>query len=147
MAIAEETPTWADGLNEAQRRAVEHRDGPLLIAAGAGTGKTRTLVSRLARLLDDGVPPERVLLVTFSRRAASELTNRIGHLTDPVVARRVVAGTFHSVAHRILARFGTGLGLALVRRIVQAQGGSVGVQSTLGAGSVFHVILPRRVTP
>jgi len=112
MAIAEETPTWADGLNDAQRRAVDHRDGPLLISAGAGTGKTRTLVSRLARLLDDGVPPERVLLVTFSRRAAAELTNRVGHLTDPLVARRVVAGTFHSVAHRILARFGSGLGLA-----------------------------------
>jgi len=112
MAIAEETPTWADGLNDAQRRAVDHRGGPLLISAGAGTGKTRTLVSRLARLLDDGVPPERVLLVTFSRRAAAELTNRVGHLTDPLVARRVVAGTFHSVAHRILARFGSGLGLA-----------------------------------
>ena len=112
MAIPVDTPTWAEGLNVAQRRAVDHRDGPLLIAAGAGTGKTRTLVSRLARLLDDGVPPERVLLVTFSRRAAAELTNRVGHLTDPLVAGRVVAGTFHSVAHRILARFGTGLGLA-----------------------------------
>ncbi len=107
-----ETPTWAEGLNDAQRRAVDHRDGPLLISAGAGTGKTRTLVSRLARMLDDGVPPERVLLVTFSRRAAAELTNRVGHLTDPLVAGQVVAGTFHSVAHRVLARFGTGLGLA-----------------------------------
>jgi DNA helicase-2/ATP-dependent DNA helicase PcrA len=112
VAIPAQTPTWADGLNDPQRRAVDHRDGPLLIAAGAGTGKTRTLVSRLARLLDDGVQPERVLLVTFSRRAAAELTNRVGHLTDPLVAGRVVAGTFHSVAHRILARFGTGLGLA-----------------------------------
>ena len=107
-----ETPVWAEGLNDAQRRAVDHRDGPLLISAGAGTGKTRTLVSRLARLLDGGVPPERVLLVTFSRRAATELTDRIGHLSDPLVAGRVVAGTFHSVAHRILTRFGTGLGLA-----------------------------------
>lgn len=112
MAICADTPTWAEGLNDAQRRAVDHRDGPLLISAGAGTGKTRTLVSRLARLLDDGVPPERILLVTFSRRAAAELTIRAGHLTDPLVAVRVVAGTFHSVAHRILARFGTGLGLA-----------------------------------
>ncbi len=107
-----ETPIWAEGLNDAQRRVVDHRGGPLLVSAGAGTGKTRTLVSRLARLLDDGVPPERVLLVTFSRRAAAELTNRVGHLTDPLVAGRVVAGTFHSVAHRVLARFGTGLGLA-----------------------------------
>lgn len=112
MAIRTDIPTWAEGLNDAQRRAVDHREGPLLISAGAGTGKTRTLVSRLARLLDDGVPPERVLLVTFSRRAAAELTNRAGHLTDPLVAGRVVAGTFHSVAHRILTRFGTGLGLA-----------------------------------
>ncbi len=112
MAIPPETPSWADGLNGAQRRAVDHRAGPLLIAAGAGTGKTRTLVSRLARMLDDGVPPERVLLVTFSRRAAAELTARAGHLTDPLVAGRVVAGTFHAVAHRVLSRFGTGLGLA-----------------------------------
>ncbi len=112
MAIPVDTPTWAEGLNDAQRRVVDHRGGPLLVSAGAGTGKTRTLVSRLARLLDDGVPPERVLLVTFSRRAAAELTDRVGHLTDPLVAGRVVAGTFHSVAHRILARFGAGLGLA-----------------------------------
>jgi DNA helicase-2/ATP-dependent DNA helicase PcrA len=112
VAIPVETPAWAEGLNEAQRRAVDQRGGPLLISAGAGTGKTRTLVSRLARLLDDGVPPERVLLVTFSRRAAAELVNRVGHLTDPLVAARVTAGTFHSVAHRILVRFGTGLGLA-----------------------------------
>ena len=104
-------PTWADGLNPAQRRAVDHTGGALLISAGAGTGKTRTLVSRLARLLDDGVPPERVLLVTFSRRAAAELTDRVGQLVDPLVAGRVTAGTFHSVAHRLLARFGRGLGL------------------------------------
>ena len=65
--IASEAPQWAKGLNEEQRRAVDHEGGPLLIiVAGAGTGKTRTVVSRLARLLDDGVAPERILLVTFS---------------------------------------------------------------------------------
>jgi len=105
-------PAWAEGLNASQRRAVDHRDGPLLIAAGAGTGKTRTLVSRLARILDDGVAPERILLVTFSRRAAAELTRRAGQLTDPASARRVVAGTFHSVAHRLLRKYGTAIGLA-----------------------------------
>jgi DNA helicase-2/ATP-dependent DNA helicase PcrA len=110
--VASPGPAWADGLNASQRRAVDHRDGPLLIAAGAGTGKTRTLVSRLARLLDEGVAPERLLLVTFSRRAAAELTRRAGQLTDPVLARRVVAGTFHSVAHRLLRKYGTALGLA-----------------------------------
>ena len=91
--------------------AVDHDGGPLLIVAGAGTGKTRTLVSRLARLLDEGVPPERVLLVTFSRRAASELIRRTGQLVAPSVARRVEAGTFHSVAHRVLRRYRASLGL------------------------------------
>ena len=110
--VRSDEPTWAQGLNSSQRRAVDHGAGPLLIAAGAGTGKTRTLVSRLARLLDEGVPPERILLVTFSRRAATELVRRAGQLTDPVLARRVVAGTFHSVAHRLLRKYGTAIGLA-----------------------------------
>ncbi len=104
-------PPWARGLNAEQRAAVDHDRGPLRIVAGAGTGKTRTLVSRLARLLDDGIPPERILLVTFSRRAASELIRRAGQLVDPRVARRVEAGTFHSVAHRILHRHRSSLGL------------------------------------
>ena len=95
-----------------QRKAVDHEGGPLLIVAGAGTGKTRTLVSRLARLLDDGVAPERILLVTFSRRAAAELIRRAGQIADPAAARRVEAGTFHSVAHRVLRRYRAALGLA-----------------------------------
>lgn len=105
------TPEWSLGLNAQQRSAVDHDGGPLRIIAGAGTGKTRTLVSRLARLLDGGVPPERVLLVTFSRRAASELVRRTGRLIDPKLASRVEAGTFHSVAHRILRRYRASLGL------------------------------------
>ncbi|HET9071551.1 MAG TPA: ATP-dependent helicase [Acidimicrobiales bacterium] len=104
-------PAWAAGLNAEQRRAVEHDGGPLLVVAGAGTGKTRMLVSRLARLLDGGVPPERILLVTFSRRAAAELVRRAGQLADPSAARRVQAGTFHSVAHQVLRRHGAALGL------------------------------------
>ena len=112
MTTAVETdPAWAVGLNAEQRRAVDHDAGPLRIIAGAGTGKTRTLVSRLARLLGDGVPPERILLVTFSRRAASELVRRTGHLVEPKLARHVEAGTFHSVAHRILRRYRASLGL------------------------------------
>jgi DNA helicase-2/ATP-dependent DNA helicase PcrA len=105
-------PTWAFGLNQMQRTAVDHEGGPLLIVAGAGTGKTRTLVSRLGRLLEDGVAPERILLVTFSRRAAAELIRRAGQIADPAAARRVEAGTFHSVAHRVLRRYRAALGLA-----------------------------------
>lgn len=106
-----EEPAWLAGLNDAQRQAVEHDGGPLLIVAGAGTGKTRTLVSRLARLLAGGVLPERVLLVTFSRRAAEEMIRRAGQLTDVGVARRVHAGTFHAVAYRLLRQHGVALGL------------------------------------
>jgi DNA helicase-2/ATP-dependent DNA helicase PcrA len=62
--------TWLEGLNPAQRQAVTHGDGPLLIVAGAGTGKTKTLACRVAHLIDRGVSPERILLLTFTRRAA-----------------------------------------------------------------------------
>ncbi len=71
-----EVPPWLEGLNDAQRAAVDHDGGPLMILAGAGTGKTRTLVARLARLIAAGTPPERILLVTFSRRAAEQMTRR-----------------------------------------------------------------------
>ncbi|MDQ6784496.1 MAG: ATP-dependent helicase [Actinomycetota bacterium] len=109
--IAQERPAWAEGLNVAQLGAVHHDGGPLLVVAGAGTGKTRTLVARLARLVDEGVAPERIALLTFSRRAAQEMIRRTGALTDVAVARRVEAGTFHAVAHRILCRHGGAVGL------------------------------------
>jgi DNA helicase-2/ATP-dependent DNA helicase PcrA len=98
-------------LDDQQRAVVEDRGRALLIVAGAGTGKTRTLVARLARLIDGGAAPERLLLVTFTRRAADEMIGRLGPLVGPDVARRVAAGTFHSVAHRLLAQHGEGLGL------------------------------------
>jgi DNA helicase II / ATP-dependent DNA helicase PcrA len=106
-----ETPPWLAGLNDQQRQAVEHEGGPLMILAGAGTGKTKTLVCRLARLIATGTPAERILLVTFSRRAADEMVRRVGTLTDPAVARQVQAGTFHAVAHHLLTRYGTSIGL------------------------------------
>ena len=85
---------WAAGLDGAQLGAVAH-DGPaLIIVAGAGTGKTRTLVARVARVVEGGVPPDRVLLVTFSRRAADELVRRLGHLVGAEAARRVIAAPF-----------------------------------------------------
>jgi len=106
-----DVPAWSQGLNPEQRQAVEHDGGPLLVVAGAGTGKTRMLVSRLARLLEGGTQPERVLLVTFSRRAAAELVRRAGQLVGPGPAGRLQAGTFHSVAHQVLRRHGTALGM------------------------------------
>jgi len=94
-----------DGLNEQQRRAVTHEGGPLLVLAGAGTGKTRTLVARAAWLRDNlGLPPSRILLLTFTRRAASEMLARAAAAgSGPVSApERIYGGTFHAIAHKII---------------------------------------------
>ncbi len=72
---------WLDQLNVAQREAATHGDGPLLVVAGAGTGKTKTLASRVAWLIDQGVEPGRILLLTFTRRAAAEMVRRAAHFT------------------------------------------------------------------
>jgi DNA helicase-2/ATP-dependent DNA helicase PcrA len=106
---------WSDGLDEAQLAAVEHGAGPLVIAAGAGTGKTRTLTARVARLLECGVAPERVLLLTFTRRAAASMTSRAAALCgDPAAGRRLWGGTFHAVAHRLVSEHAAALGLSAV---------------------------------
>jgi DNA helicase-2/ATP-dependent DNA helicase PcrA len=99
-------------LNEDQTRAVTHDGGPLLILAGAGTGKTTTLCARVARLVERGAAPERILLLTFTRRAAREMLSRaralVGRTSNP---RFVVGGTFHSVAYRTIVREAPLLGL------------------------------------
>jgi DNA helicase-2/ATP-dependent DNA helicase PcrA len=97
-------------LNAAQAAAAAHGDGPLLIVAGAGSGKTRTLVHRVAALVDRGVRPERILLLTFTRRAAQEMLDRAERLAGGA-ARRVQGGTFHGTAHRILRKYGPAAGL------------------------------------
>jgi len=103
--------TGSADLNPEQRQAVEHDERPLLILAGAGTGKTATLAARVGALLGRPVEPERVCLLTFSRRAAAEMLTRAGRLADPAQAARVVGGTFHSVAQRLLHRHGSLIGL------------------------------------
>ncbi|HEY7257515.1 MAG TPA: ATP-dependent helicase [Gaiellales bacterium] len=104
---------WLSELNAEQRRAVEHLGSPLLIIAGAGTGKTTTLCARVAWLLARGTPAERILLLTFTRRAAREMIARARALVEQAVpdAGAVVGGTFHSVAHRFVRRHATALGL------------------------------------
>ena len=97
-------------LNEAQRAAATHADGPLLIVAGAGTGKTRTLVYRVAHLIESGIRPERILLLTFTRRSAQEMLARAEKLVGNA-SRSVQGGTFHGTAHRLLRRFGPEAGL------------------------------------
>ncbi len=88
-------------LNEEQRRAVTYEAGPLLVLAGAGTGKTRTLVARAAWLRSRGVPASRILLLTFTRRAADDMLARVAPQV-PAAGDRVCGGTFHAIAHRII---------------------------------------------
>src|SRR6185312_2200590 len=91
-------------LNPAQQAAVEHVDGPLLILAGAGSGKTRVLTQRIAYLLEQGrARPWEALAVTFTNKAAGELRERLGHAVGPQ-GRDVVVGTFHSLCVRLLRR-------------------------------------------
>ena len=108
----DETPRdFTAELNTEQRAAASHGDGPLLIIAGAGTGKTRTLVYRVAHLIERGIPPERILLLTFTRRAAHEMLSRAERLVGSASAR-VQGGTFHATGHRLLRHFGPEVGLA-----------------------------------
>src|ERR1700689_4513987 len=96
-------------LNEAQRSAVEHERGPLLVIAGAGSGKTNTLAHRVAHLVLAGADPKRIMLATFSRRAAAELNRRVQRLLQRRLAAEAAAratpsyaGTFHSIGARLL---------------------------------------------
>ena len=98
-------------LNPAQREAVEHVGAPLLVVAGAGSGKTWTLACRVARLVDQGVRPDRILLLTFTRRGAREMLSRAERLTGERAVGRVWGGTFHSVGNRLLRLQGRALGL------------------------------------
>ena len=97
-------------LNAAQAEAASHGDTPLLIVAGAGSGKTRTLIHRVAHLIGRGVPASRILLLTFTRRAAQEMLDRCQRLVG-TASLHVHGGTFHGVAHRLLRRFGPAAGL------------------------------------
>ncbi len=126
------------GLNPAQREAAEHVHGPILVIAGAGSGKTRVLTARIAHLIDaHGVPPERIFAVTFTNKAAGEMKHRVGELLrrDP---GGLWIGTFHSLSARLLRREAERLGfsrqftiydeddrLSLIRRIMEERDHSV----------------------
>ena len=89
-------------LNPPQRAAAEQIHGPVLILAGAGTGKTRVITTRIAGMVYDGIPPEQILAVTFTNKAAAEMRERVGTMIDHEVAERVTISTFHSLCVRIL---------------------------------------------
>jgi len=101
---------YSELLNAQQLAAVTHREGPLLVIAGAGSGKTRTLIYRVARLIESGVPPGAILLLTFTRRAAQEMLRRVEQLIGDR-GSQVAGGTFHSFANEVLRRSGSAIGL------------------------------------
>jgi DNA helicase-2/ATP-dependent DNA helicase PcrA len=114
--------SYLDKLNDRQRQAVEFGAGaglppPLLIIAGAGSGKTNTLAHRVAHLLVAGADPRRILLMTFSRRAATELTRRVERITTAALGQGYAAealtwaGTFHGIGARILREYALQIGL------------------------------------
>src|SRR6185436_16499531 len=90
--------------------AVMHPPGPLLVVAGAGSGKTRVITYRLARLIASGADPRRILAVTFTNKAAGELRERVGHLLRTGAAG-IWVGTFHSISARLLRQWGAAIGL------------------------------------
>lgn len=91
-------------LNEPQRAAVEYLDGPALVIAGAGSGKTRVLTYKIVHLLNNGFEPYRILALTFTNKAAKEMRERISRLVDNRTASRLWMGTFHSIFARLLRR-------------------------------------------
>jgi DNA helicase II / ATP-dependent DNA helicase PcrA len=131
-----------DNLNDEQRRAATHAGGPLLILAGAGTGKTRTLVARAAWLRAQGIQASRILLLTFTRRAADDMLARVASAAArPESAdERVCGGTFHAIAHRIIREHAESFTLppaysgihpadnTYVQEVLRAQNGQCGTQ-------------------
>ena len=101
---------YAAALNSQQLAAVTAGEGPSLVIAGAGSGKTRTLVYRVAYLIDSGIDPSQILLLTFTRKSAQEMLDRAGELIG-MRSERVRGGTFHSVANMLLRRYGRSIGL------------------------------------
>ena len=123
------------GLNEKQKEAVEYLEGPLLILAGAGSGKTRTLTHRIANLISHGVKPSRILAVTFTNKAANEMKERLSKLLNAPVNFMPYMGTFHGICVKILRQEYEAAGLsrdfviydaddqmALIRRILKNLG-------------------------
>jgi DNA helicase-2/ATP-dependent DNA helicase PcrA len=151
---------WLQSLNPAQREAVEHVHGPLLVLAGAGSGKTRVLTTRIASLIEQhGVPPERIFAVTFTNKAAGEMKERIGRLLERDPAGLWI-GTFHSLSARLLRREAELLGFtrrftiydqddstSLIRRLMEQRGHSTKTFTPRAVQSVISGAKNRMQSP
>ncbi len=137
-------------LNPIQKEAVKAIDGPVLIVAGAGSGKTRVLTHKIAYLIDSGVPPQNILALTFTNKAAQVMKDRIALLVNPEASKKIWAGTFHSMFARILRIEANYLGhnsnfsiydaddsVNIIKRILQSYSIS---NNRLNADNVHHII-------
>mgnify|MGYP001818560158 FL=1 len=135
--------TYREELNEAQYEAVTATEGPVLVIAGAGSGKTRTLVYRVAHLIQKGVEPESILLLTFTRKSSQEMLWRAGRIISDSCTR-VTGGTFHSVANMLLRRYGGHLGFGSGFTIID-RGDAEGIVNLLK--SSLDLSAPRKQFP
>ena len=133
-----------EDLNPEQREAVVHGDGPLMVLAGAGSGKTRVLVSRIAHLVGRGVEPRRILAVTFTNKAAGEMRERLFRLLGEAT-RAMWIGTFHAVCARLLRMYADKVGLGRDFTIFDDDDQRRLVKSILGELMVSDRITPRAV--
>ena len=131
-------------LNPSQRAAVLHVDGPLLILAGAGSGKTRVVTHRVARLLELGVPPDRIVALSFTNKAAGEMRERLTHMVGRSLASELVLSTFHSLGVRMLREDPAGFGLDSPRFSILDQGDVFGLVRSLLREHGHHVAGDRR---
>lgn len=129
------SPASSRSLNDRQRQAVHHAGRPLLVAAGAGTGKTRVIVHRLAFLIESGAPAQRLLAVTFTNRAAEEIRNRVSALTA-TRGEHVSVGTFHWLGHRLLRRYGASTAVGAEFRLLTPRQSMAVLRSILHPGEV-----------
>jgi DNA helicase-2/ATP-dependent DNA helicase PcrA len=152
--------TLPHALNPAQQEAVDHVEGPMLVLAGAGSGKTRVLTTRIAQLIDrHGVPPDRIFAVTFTNKAAGEMKHRIGRLLERDPSGLWI-GTFHSLSARLLRREAELLGfsrqftiydeddrLSLIKRIMEQRGHSAKVFPPRAVQSLISSAKNRMMPP
>ena len=138
LASSSSSLNYDRDLNEGQRAVVTAGSGPLLVIAGAGTGKTHTLTYRMAHLVDRGVDPERILLLTFTNRAARAMTTRASTVLGIDVSR-LWGGTFHSTANRLLRQHASRLGYGSEYTIIDGEDAATLMKSCLADANVGHL--------
>lgn len=144
---------WREGLSEEQLAAVTHDAGPVIVLSGPGTGKTRVIVHRVARLINDGVDPEYIVAMTYTTKAAREMRERLARLVGVANAERVNAQTFHAFGHRLVRRFSDLLGLpartmiadsAMIKRLMRELAADHGLFRSAASGGIDAAIARAR---